>query len=82
MNTWRNARYREEEGENSWRGSGEEGNEGIKRRVPESKGTSMCLAFFKGQLCIVFVLTIEMIAVGGEKRSECQTGVTLEQLWF
>jgi hypothetical protein len=69
MNTWCNPRDREEQGENSWGGCREDGDEGVKCRVPESQGATMCLAFVKGQLWIISVLTVEMIAVGGEEGS-------------
>ena len=80
MKTCRDTRDREEERKNSRRGGGEDGDEGVNSRVPESKGTSMCLAFLKGQFWIEFVFTVEMMLVCGEKGSKSQAGVALKKL--
>ena len=48
--------------------------------MPEGKGTTMCLSLFKGKVWIKFILTVKIMAVGGEKRSKCQAGVALEEL--
>ena len=46
--------------------------------MPESESTTMCMAFFQGKLWVVFVFTIEVMAVGGEKGGKCQADITLK----
>ena len=50
--------------------------------MPESKGSTMCLTFFQGQIWVINILTIEVITVGGDEGVECEVGITLKNLGF
>ena len=50
--------------------------------MPESKSSTICLTFFQCQFWVKFILTIEVMTVGGDEGFESEAGITLENLGF
>ena len=50
--------------------------------MPESKSSTVCLTFFQCQFWVKFILTIEVMTVGGDEGFEREASITLKNLRF